>query len=192
MSFLFPLPTVHEASWAMQCAQHGTDQRQGRSTHRDMIGLTTAKDNSAQPLEAKRQIAGRRLARDFGSLQDHDRCRTLAVAWVAICRRQTLSSDTKPWQLGRGHFASISLHYLGVQMSAPGGGSSDRSDAASPMSIASDISDEGVELEVGDSDNDSTLDDRMSSYTKSVTSSVVDYPTEHGRRYHAFRAGGPQ
>ncbi|KAK1509828.1 methyltransferase domain-containing protein [Colletotrichum tamarilloi] len=75
-------------------------------------------------------------------------------------------------------------------MSALGGGSSDRSDAASPMSIASDTSDEGVELEVGDSDNDSTLDDRMSSYTKSVTSSVVDYPTEHGRRYHAFRAGG--
>ncbi|KAK7441937.1 UMTA methyltransferase [Colletotrichum acutatum] len=83
-----------------------------------------------------------------------------------------------------------------VQMSAPEGGSSDRSDAASPMSIASDTSDEGIELEVGDSsayihkDNDSTLDERMSSYTKSVTSSVVDYPTEHGRRYHAFRAGG--
>ncbi|KAK1537031.1 methyltransferase domain-containing protein [Colletotrichum costaricense] len=36
-------------------------------------------------------------------------------------------------------------------MSALGGGSSDRSDAASPMSIASDTSDEGVELEVGDS-----------------------------------------
>ncbi|KAK1525191.1 UMTA methyltransferase [Colletotrichum abscissum] len=53
--------------------------------------------------------------------------------------------------------------YIGtaVQMSALGGGSSDRSDAASPMSIASDTSDEGVELEVGDSDNDSTLDDRM-------------------------------
>ncbi|KAI3544159.1 methyltransferase domain-containing protein [Colletotrichum abscissum] len=107
------------------------NQRQGRSTHRDMIGLTTPKDNSAQPLEAKRQIAGRRLARDFGSLQDHDRY-SVAVAWVAI-----------------------------FQMSALGGGSSDRSDAASPMSIASDTSDEGVELEVGDSDNDSTLDDRM-------------------------------
>ncbi|KAK1464521.1 methyltransferase domain-containing protein [Colletotrichum cuscutae] len=38
-----------------------------------------------------------------------------------------------------------------VQMSAPGGGSSDRSDVASPMSIASDTSDEGVELEIGDS-----------------------------------------
>ncbi|KAK1640152.1 S-adenosyl-L-methionine-dependent methyltransferase [Colletotrichum phormii] len=77
-----------------------------------------------------------------------------------------------------------------VQMSAPGGGSSDRSDAASPMSTASDTSDEGVELEIDDSeDNDSTLDDRMSSYTKSATSSATDYPTEHGRRYHAFRAG---
>ncbi|KAL0767553.1 hypothetical protein CaCOL14_009792 [Colletotrichum acutatum] len=28
-----------------------------------------------------------------------------------------------------------------------------------------------------------------SSYTASITSSVVDYPTEHGRRYHAFRSG---
>ncbi|WDK12919.1 methyltransferase domain-containing protein [Colletotrichum graminicola] len=28
-----------------------------------------------------------------------------------------------------------------------------------------------------------------SSYTASLTSSVVDYPTEYGRRYHAFRAG---
>lgn len=27
-------------------------------------------------------------------------------------------------------------------------------------------------------------------YTASLTSSVVDYPTEYGRRYHAFRQGG--
>ncbi|KXH51832.1 methyltransferase domain-containing protein [Colletotrichum salicis] len=28
-----------------------------------------------------------------------------------------------------------------------------------------------------------------SSYTASLSSSVVDYPTEHGRRYHSFRSG---
>ncbi|KAK2050679.1 S-adenosyl-L-methionine-dependent methyltransferase, partial [Colletotrichum somersetense] len=28
-----------------------------------------------------------------------------------------------------------------------------------------------------------------SAYTGSLTSSVVDYPTEHGRRYHAYRSG---
>ncbi|OBR12762.1 UMTA methyltransferase [Colletotrichum higginsianum IMI 349063] len=33
------------------------------------------------------------------------------------------------------------------------------------------------------------IDDRISSYTASLTSSVVDYPVEYGRRYHAFRAG---
>ncbi|KAK1971841.1 methyltransferase domain-containing protein [Colletotrichum sublineola] len=39
------------------------------------------------------------------------------------------------------------------------------------------------------SDTASTVDDRWSAYTGSLTSSVVDYPTEHGRRYHAFRSG---
>lgn len=32
--------------------------------------------------------------------------------------------------------------------------------------------------------------DGSSSYTASLTSSVLNYPTEYGRRYHAFRAGG--
>ncbi|KAG7055435.1 umta methyltransferase family protein [Colletotrichum scovillei] len=35
----------------------------------------------------------------------------------------------------------------------------------------------------------STADDRISSYTASLSSSVVDYPIEYGRRYHAFRPG---
>ncbi|KAF4784512.1 methyltransferase domain-containing protein [Colletotrichum scovillei] len=35
----------------------------------------------------------------------------------------------------------------------------------------------------------SSIDDRISTYTASLSSSVVDYPTENGRRYHAFRAG---
>ncbi|OBR09180.1 Methyltransferase domain-containing protein [Colletotrichum higginsianum IMI 349063] len=38
-------------------------------------------------------------------------------------------------------------------------------------------------------DSASTIDDRISTYTASLTSSVVDYPTEYGRRYHAFRSG---
>ncbi|EFQ24904.1 methyltransferase domain-containing protein [Colletotrichum graminicola] len=39
------------------------------------------------------------------------------------------------------------------------------------------------------SETASTVDDRWSTYTGSLTSSVFDYPTEHGRRYHAFRSG---
>ncbi|OHW98926.1 UMTA methyltransferase family protein [Colletotrichum incanum] len=39
------------------------------------------------------------------------------------------------------------------------------------------------------SDNDSSIDDRISSYTASLSSSVIDYPEEYGRRYHAFRPG---
>ncbi|KAH8904120.1 S-adenosyl-L-methionine-dependent methyltransferase [Coniochaeta sp. PMI_546] len=39
-------------------------------------------------------------------------------------------------------------------------------------------------------DTDSVLDDgQLSAFTTSLTSSVVNYPVEHGRRYHAFRSG---
>ncbi|KAL1876834.1 hypothetical protein VTK73DRAFT_9136 [Phialemonium thermophilum] len=38
-------------------------------------------------------------------------------------------------------------------------------------------------------DNDSAIDEQLSQFTASLTSSVVDYPVEHGRRYHAFRSG---
>lgn len=34
-----------------------------------------------------------------------------------------------------------------------------------------------------------TVNSGESSYATSLASSVVDYPYEHGRRYHAFRAG---
>ncbi|OHF02529.1 hypothetical protein CORC01_02224 [Colletotrichum orchidophilum] len=46
-----------------------------------------------------------------------------------------------------------------------------------------------IEIDDGSTDDASTIDDRISSYTASLTSSVVDYPTEYGRRYHAFRSG---
>ncbi|KAK2018692.1 methyltransferase domain-containing protein [Colletotrichum eremochloae] len=48
-------------------------------------------------------------------------------------------------------------------------------------------------IEVGDPDEldetASNIDERISTYTASLSSSVVDYPLENGRRYHAFRAG---
>nr|XP_036580142.1 methyltransferase domain-containing protein [Colletotrichum truncatum]KAF6787974.1 methyltransferase domain-containing protein [Colletotrichum truncatum] len=45
------------------------------------------------------------------------------------------------------------------------------------------------EADEGFNDYDSVMDDRISSYTRSISSSVVDYPVEYGRRYHAFRQG---
>ncbi|KAF0315334.1 hypothetical protein GQ607_017442 [Colletotrichum asianum] len=45
-------------------------------------------------------------------------------------------------------------------------------------------------VDVDDPDDGSSIDERMTTYTASLTSSVVDYPTEYGRRYHAFRQGG--
>ncbi|KAK0625571.1 Secondary metabolism regulator laeA [Lasiodiplodia hormozganensis] len=41
-------------------------------------------------------------------------------------------------------------------------------------------------------DSDSTrgtIDDQLSSFTASVTSSVTNYPVQHGRRYHAYKDG---
>lgn len=38
-------------------------------------------------------------------------------------------------------------------------------------------------------DADSVIDDQLSAFSASLTSSVVNYPVEHGRRYHAFRSG---
>lgn len=42
--------------------------------------------------------------------------------------------------------------------------------------------------EQGD-DGDSTFEEEMSSFTASLTSSVLNYPTQYGRRYHAYQAG---
>ncbi|EQB56140.1 methyltransferase domain-containing protein [Colletotrichum gloeosporioides Cg-14] len=48
-----------------------------------------------------------------------------------------------------------------------------------------------IEVDEGFSDNVSIPDSQLSisGYTASVSSSVLDYPTENGRRYHAFRHG---
>ncbi|OHE95153.1 methyltransferase [Colletotrichum orchidophilum] len=40
-----------------------------------------------------------------------------------------------------------------------------------------------------ETDDGASIDDQISSYTASLASSAVDYPTEFGRRYHAFRPG---
>ncbi|KAF0329586.1 methyltransferase domain-containing protein [Colletotrichum asianum] len=46
-------------------------------------------------------------------------------------------------------------------------------------------------LEVDDAvDNDSSsIDEQITTYTRSLSSSIVDYPVDYGRRYHAFRRG---
>ncbi|KAH6854746.1 S-adenosyl-L-methionine-dependent methyltransferase [Chaetomium sp. MPI-CAGE-AT-0009] len=47
-----------------------------------------------------------------------------------------------------------------------------------------------IEVDEGrEDDNDSVLGDEVSAFTASITSSILDYPIENGRRYHAFRAG---
>ncbi|KAE9576688.1 hypothetical protein CGMCC3_g7027 [Colletotrichum fructicola] len=46
-----------------------------------------------------------------------------------------------------------------------------------------------LEVDQDNADADSTIDERISSYTATLTSSVLNYPEEHGRRYHAYRPG---
>ncbi|KAF5524224.1 Secondary metabolism regulator LAE1 [Colletotrichum aenigma] len=50
---------------------------------------------------------------------------------------------------------------------------------------------EPAPLEVDDAtdDDSSSIDERITTYTKSLSSSIVDYPVDYGRRYHAFRRG---
>ncbi|KXH66342.1 UMTA methyltransferase [Colletotrichum salicis] len=61
------------------------------------------------------------------------------------------------------------------------------SQPADTPQVASDVTVEADEGETTDSA--STMDERISNYTASLSSSVVDYPMEYGRRYHAFRPG---
>ncbi|CAI0649920.1 unnamed protein product [Colletotrichum noveboracense] len=50
---------------------------------------------------------------------------------------------------------------------------------------------EPAPLEVDDAvdDDGSSIDEQITTYTKSLSSSIVDYPVDYGRRYHAFRRG---
>ncbi|OLN81544.1 Phosphoethanolamine N-methyltransferase [Colletotrichum chlorophyti] len=65
------------------------------------------------------------------------------------------------------------------------------SPSAAPTEAPTTLAD--IEVDEGAlTDDASTIDDRISSYTASLTSSAVDYPEEYGRRYHAFREGSYQ
>ncbi|KAL1961874.1 hypothetical protein VTN77DRAFT_954 [Rasamsonia byssochlamydoides] len=46
-----------------------------------------------------------------------------------------------------------------------------------------------VEVDLQATDNDSTYGNELSSYSASLTSSVMNYRHENGRRYHAYRDG---
>ncbi|KAK3334231.1 methyltransferase domain-containing protein [Cercophora scortea] len=64
--------------------------------------------------------------------------------------------------------------------------SSPANDQVPPASTTDDLIEVDRNL---DDDNDSALGDSVSTYTSSLASSVIDYPIEHGRQYHAYRAG---
>ncbi|KAH0443591.1 hypothetical protein CcaCcLH18_00904 [Colletotrichum camelliae] len=67
--------------------------------------------------------------------------------------------------------------------------------ASSPANADGGPADAAVESlpleanEENNTDEGATIDERLSQYTASLSSSVVDYPVEYGRRYHAFRPG---
>ncbi|TDZ53090.1 Secondary metabolism regulator LAE1 [Colletotrichum trifolii] len=61
-----------------------------------------------------------------------------------------------------------------------------------PPPPPADIGDENAAIpadEDSHTDYGSSTEDQISTYTASLTSSVLDYPEEYGRRYHAYRAG---
>jgi len=51
------------------------------------------------------------------------------------------------------------------------------------------MTDAPIEVDQPAGDGDSAYAEQFSAFTASLTSSVLNYPVEHGRRYHAFRAG---
>ncbi|KAF6791694.1 UMTA methyltransferase family protein [Colletotrichum sojae] len=76
----------------------------------------------------------------------------------------------------------------GPQTNAAGSSAAPPTNRASVgMSPEEDVPLEADEAEA--TDDSSSIDDRISNYTSSLSSSVIDYPIEHGRRYHAFRSG---
>ncbi|KAL2268809.1 hypothetical protein VTJ83DRAFT_3655 [Remersonia thermophila] len=58
--------------------------------------------------------------------------------------------------------------------------------AASPLPQTRPTTEAPIEV---DEDRELVADDDISAITASITSSILDYPVENGRRYHAFRAG---
>ncbi|SPN99151.1 related to methyltransferase [Cephalotrichum gorgonifer] len=75
--------------------------------------------------------------------------------------------------------------------SPPKSGSARSSPPRSESGRAAAI-DSGANIEVDDAfddDRDSAIGDAQTTYTSSLASSVLDYPVEYGRRYHAYRSG---
>lgn len=71
-------------------------------------------------------------------------------------------------------------------------GSSPSNPSQSPGNNAAEVIADTAPVEVDAppaDDGDSTFGSELSSYTASLTSSVLNYPTEFGRRYHAYNAG---
>ncbi|KAK0727794.1 S-adenosyl-L-methionine-dependent methyltransferase [Lasiosphaeria miniovina] len=62
--------------------------------------------------------------------------------------------------------------------------------AASPAADDAPIDpDANIEIDDALRDDDSAIGSQVSAFTESLSSSVVDYPIKHGRRYHKFRSG---
>ncbi|TQN64342.1 Secondary metabolism regulator LAE1, partial [Colletotrichum shisoi] len=91
---------------------------------------------------------------------------------------------------------------LGASAASPAAGSSTAAEttaaqpsdppAASPNASTPGAAANNTVLEVDEeetTDGASTIDERLTNYTASLSSSVVDYLVEYGRRYHAFRPG---
>ncbi|EFQ28542.1 methyltransferase domain-containing protein [Colletotrichum graminicola] len=78
-------------------------------------------------------------------------------------------------------------------MSEPGANPATASSMPSPNTVT--VEDVPSSIEVDEAfltDDASAIEDRLSSYTASLTSSIIDYPKEYGRRYHAYRSGSYQ
>jgi hypothetical protein len=73
--------------------------------------------------------------------------------------------------------------------SPPAAGSSPTPAQISTAPVPAPVEVDDAPTENATDDADSAIDQQLSTYTASLTSSVVDYPFEHGRRYHAFRGG---
>ncbi|KAI8246293.1 Secondary metabolism regulator LAE1 [Colletotrichum sp. SAR 10_96] len=65
--------------------------------------------------------------------------------------------------------------------------------AASPGEDAAGTQDEdnanSIAADEAETTDAASIQERLSRYTASLSSSVVDYPMEYGRRYHAYRPG---
>ncbi|KAH7169939.1 hypothetical protein EDB81DRAFT_774099 [Dactylonectria macrodidyma] len=71
-------------------------------------------------------------------------------------------------------------------------GSSPTNPPQSPRSNIAEVTADAAPVEVDAppaDDGDSTFGSELSTYTASLTSSVINYPHEFGRRYHAYNAG---